>query len=47
MFAIWPDFTSLGHVTSMVIGLGMVAAVHGGEVAAAGAGSLGRVGGRA
>lgn len=39
MFAIWPDFTSLGHLTAIVIGLGMAAAVHGGEVAAAGTGS--------
>jgi hypothetical protein len=39
MLAIWPDFTSLGHLTSVVIGLGMAAAVHGGEVAAAGTGT--------
>ena len=32
MVAIWPDFTSLGHLTAIVIGLGMAAAVHGGEV---------------
>jgi len=38
MFAIWPDFTSLGHVTALVIGLGMAAAGHGGEVTAAGTG---------
>lgn len=31
MLAIWPDFTSLGHLTAIVIGLGMAAAVHGGE----------------
>ena len=36
MFAIWPDFTSLGHLTAIVIGLGMAAAVHGGERASAG-----------
>jgi hypothetical protein len=33
MLLIWPDFTSLGHLTAIVIGLGMAAAVHGGEVA--------------
>lgn len=32
MLAIWPDFTSLGHLTAIVIGLGMAAAVHGGEL---------------
>lgn len=31
MMAIWPGFTSLGHLTATVIGLGMAAAVHGGE----------------
>jgi hypothetical protein len=36
MFAIWPGFTSLGHLTAIVIGLGMAAAVHGGETAALG-----------
>ena len=37
-----------GHLTAIVIGLGMAAAVHGGEVAAWRApGRLGRVGGRA
>lgn len=36
MLVIWPDFTSLGHLTAVVIGLGMAAAVHGGEIAAAG-----------
>ena len=39
MLAIWPDFTRLGHLTAIVIGLGMAAAVHGGEVAAAGTGT--------
>jgi hypothetical protein len=39
MFAIWPGFTSLGHLTAVVIGLGMAAAVHGGEVAALGMGT--------
>ncbi|HEY5978096.1 MAG TPA: rhomboid-like protein [Microlunatus sp.] len=39
MFAIWPGFTSLGHLTAIVIGLGMAAAVHGGEVAALGTGT--------
>jgi hypothetical protein len=39
MFAIWPGFTSLGHLTAVVIGLGMAAAVHGGEVAALGTGT--------
>ena len=39
MFAIWPDFTSLGHLTATAIGLGMAAAVHGGEVAALGTAS--------
>lgn len=34
MLAIWPDFTSLGHLTAVLIGLGMAAAVHGGEKAA-------------
>ncbi|HEU5485621.1 MAG TPA: rhomboid-like protein, partial [Microlunatus sp.] len=33
MLAIWPGFTPLGHLTAIVIGLGMAAAVHGGEVA--------------
>lgn len=37
MLAIWPDFTSLGHLTAVIIGLGMAAAVHGGERAATGA----------
>ena len=35
MVAIWPDFTALGHLTAIIIGLGMAAAVHGGEVSAA------------
>lgn len=39
VFAIWPGFTSLGHLTAIVIGLGMAAAVHGGETAALGTGS--------
>lgn len=34
MLAIWPDFTSLGHLTAIIIGLGMAAAVHGGELSA-------------
>ena len=33
MLVIWPDFTAMGHLTAIVIGLGMAAAVHGGEVA--------------
>ena len=39
MLAIWPDFTSLGHLTAIVIGLGMAAAVHGGELSATSAAS--------
>jgi len=39
MFAIWPGFTSLGRLTAIAIGLGMAAAVHGGEVAATGTGT--------
>jgi hypothetical protein len=39
MLAIWPDFTSVGHLTAIVIGLGMAAAVHGGEMASARAAS--------
>ena len=35
MLVIWPDFTSVGHLTAIVIGLGMAAAVHGGERASA------------
>ncbi|HYI56743.1 MAG TPA: rhomboid-like protein [Microlunatus sp.] len=35
MLAIWPTFTSLGHLTAIVIGLGMAAAVHGAERASA------------
>lgn len=31
MLVIWRDFTSVGHLTAIVIGLGMAAAVHGGE----------------
>jgi rhomboid family protein len=45
MFAIWPGFTSLGHLTAIVIGLGMAAAVHGGETAALGAQRASQVGG--
>lgn len=35
ILAIWPGFTALGHLTAVAIGLGMAAAVHGGEVASA------------
>lgn len=34
MLAIWTDFTSLGHLVAITIGLGMAAAVHGAEIAA-------------
>lgn len=43
MLAIWPDFTSLGHLTAIVIGLGTAAAVHGGEIATARAAANGAV----
>ena len=39
VFAIWPNFTALGHLTAIVIGLGMAAAVHGGRAAATGTGT--------
>ena len=39
VFAIGPNFTALGHLTAIVIGLGMAAAVHGGRAAATGTGT--------
>lgn len=39
VFAIKPDFTALGHLTAVMIGLGMAAAVHGGRAAATGTGT--------
>ncbi|MDN5762411.1 MAG: hypothetical protein L0H41_08865 [Microlunatus sp.] len=44
MFIIWPTFTGLGHLTAVIIGLGMAAAVRGGERAVARTRSGGSVG---